>query len=238
MEQPGDAHLRPRRQDGPIRRLWRSFTCGYLTELLEVEYPDINLPFVIRRRDGDSSTNAYLDEHFTFVGVVYWGKLPELMGRIIRNPIESDPQAFAQVRVFVSTARLVWARRGGSPCNRIPIGGVPGQYPDLPGPEAPEPGDEDSPEWQVGTAVGADQLGPPQSALDLPTRADDAVGPEYRSFDPPAAAGIFGRRHRVSRTVRREPRGYRTNQPALRQGTVSIFAWRSVEKQDCLPSGT
>ncbi len=129
--------------------LWRSFTCGYLTELLENEYPEVNLPFVLRRRDEQLSDNVYLDRHFSFVGVVYWGKVPELMSRILHNPIESDPQAYAEVRVFVPTARLVWGRVTGCSAERLPIGGVPGQYPDLGGPESPSPGEEITPEWRV-----------------------------------------------------------------------------------------
>jgi len=151
--------------------LWRSFTCGYLKELLEDEYPDVNLPFVIRgpgsegvaaycRARGRSSggacgckdppadeaetdPNAYLNEHFTFVAVVYWDKLPEMMPGLFRSPIEADPQAYAELRVFVPTARLVWQHVGpGCAGGGIPVGGVPGDYPDLGGGGEPAPGDD------------------------------------------------------------------------------------------------
>ena len=60
--------------------LWRSFTCGQLDELLNDEYPTSNLPMLISPEASNSPTaSADLENHFTFLGVVYWKKAAELM---------------------------------------------------------------------------------------------------------------------------------------------------------------
>jgi len=132
-------------------RLWRSFACGYLTQLLEEEYPTRNLPFVIRTEaDEVTDGNAHLDQYFSFLGVVYWNQVPALMPRLFRNPTESDALAYAEVRVFVPRRRLVWHRittGGGSSTN---IGGVPGEMPTLPDENPPEGGGTSESYWVVG----------------------------------------------------------------------------------------
>lgn len=114
-------------------QLWRNFTCGHLNKLLNEEYPETNLPFRLRdeaiptMRPMDS--NSCLDQHYTFVGVAYWRALSVLAPRVFTNPTGSDTLAYAQVRVFVPRARLVWHHVGGgsaSSSNGISIGGVPG----------------------------------------------------------------------------------------------------------------
>jgi hypothetical protein len=116
--------------------LWRGFTCGQLEHLLNVEYPTSNLPFQIRQR-GDVDDNTYLDESFTYLALVYWRKMPELAPRIFQNPMDNDAVAYAAVRMFVPRGRLVWefigpgGGGGGSP--GIGIGGMPGEFPTLPG---------------------------------------------------------------------------------------------------------
>ena len=152
---------------GQFGALWRSFTCGYLNNLLEVEYPDSNLLHVIRlavnRRpdvpdsfstsDGQlwtgADTTVHLQENFTLLGVVYWGKSPERAPGIFHNPLGSDLVTYAEVRFFVPRRRLVWHLPSGKP--RHPIGGVPGEFRDLPTPDEdePEPGGEDERRWVV-----------------------------------------------------------------------------------------
>ena len=128
--------------------LWRSFTCGYLNRLLEEEYPNSNLPHMIRvEQDEVVAPIAHLEEDFTFLGVAYWQRLPEILPGLFRSPLEGDAVAYAQVRVFVPHRRLVWHwlhPYGG----RTPIGGVPGEFPDLPDEELPEP--EGEGRWIVG----------------------------------------------------------------------------------------
>ncbi len=107
--------------------LWRSFTCGQLHKLLG-EYSDSNLPMIIqtelKRGDSLSACETYVDDHFTFVAVVYWGQTPQLSPRLFHTAVEGDALAFAEVRVFVPTSRLVWERF--VPYSEIPMGGPPG----------------------------------------------------------------------------------------------------------------
>jgi hypothetical protein len=109
--------------------LWRSFTCGYLDHLLNVEYPKNNLPMQIRDNPADSaSASLELQNHYTFISVVYWKKLPEMMPGLFRNPLEADSQAFAEVHLFIPRARLGWVHEvPGSASNSSPQGGVPGE---------------------------------------------------------------------------------------------------------------
>ena len=69
--------------------LWRSFTCGYLNQLLD-EYTDRNLPFVIRTEANEvTDANAELDQHFTFLGVAYWKKPAVFAPKVFS---QSDPK--------------------------------------------------------------------------------------------------------------------------------------------------
>ena len=82
--------------------LWRSFTCGYLEHLLNVEYPNTNLPMVIYENPVQTANpTATLAQHYTFIGVVYWKKLPQTIPRLFHNPLEADSQAFAEVHLFI-----------------------------------------------------------------------------------------------------------------------------------------
>ena len=113
--------------------LWRSFTCGYLEHLLNVEYPNTNLPMVIYGNPlataDSSATLQTLERHYTYISVVYWKKLPEFGPGLFKNPLEADDQAFAEVHLFIPRKRLAWVRvgGGGSGPTQSPLGGVPGQ---------------------------------------------------------------------------------------------------------------
>ncbi len=132
--------------------LWRSFTCGYLEHLLNVEYPDRNLPFQIRSRwESMGSDNDYLEEDFMFVGVVYQRQPRDFVPGVFKNPAAFDRQAFAQVEVFVPRRRLIRVRPGQSNPQGESIGGVPGGFiilPPDPAPPPPPPSD-DPPAWIV-----------------------------------------------------------------------------------------
>lgn len=122
-------------------RLWRGFSGGYVNEVLEKDYPTTNLPFVIRTLPEQTlNPNAYLEEFFTFVAVVYWQEQPRTLPGLFHNPTGSDAEAFAQVRVFIPKRRLEWQSPGGKSSMRI--GGMPGDMPSLPDedqPSTPEP---------------------------------------------------------------------------------------------------
>jgi hypothetical protein len=162
--------------------LWRSFTCGYLNELLTQEYPETNLPMVILPAPDPTGVNVtenqpYLDQHFSFVGVAYWKKLPEMLPGLYRNPMDNDAVAYAQVRVFVPRPRLVWQQAGGGggggPTS-IPLGGCPGDMVSIPSNNpAPVPGSggQQGVTWfvgpqSVGGPVNGDQQDWPWSLVD------------------------------------------------------------------------
>jgi hypothetical protein len=135
--------------------LWRSFTCGYLRQLLEDEYPNTNLPFVIRTpQDLTLGADGYPEE-YVFLGVAYWNKLPEMMPKIFQNPTANSAVTFAEVRLFVPRQRLVWqyvnATGGGGP-GPTPLGGVPGDFLDLPPANSAPPtvASGVAGQWQVG----------------------------------------------------------------------------------------
>jgi hypothetical protein len=121
--------------------LWRIFTCGQLTRLLEVEYPVTNLPFQIRHeRNNISDVNSHLEGDFMFVGVVYRQQISNMVPGVFRNPIRSDTQAYSQIMLFVPRRRLIKVYPGlGPPDDGGTIGGVPGQGIPLPGPRTPDP---------------------------------------------------------------------------------------------------
>jgi putative Flp pilus-assembly TadE/G-like protein len=83
-------------------RLWRGFTCGQLKRLLEEEYPDSNLPFVIRYTPADVGFDqSRLDRDYMFVGVAYRPQIAPAMGKVFQTRLESDAQAYAQGFLFV-----------------------------------------------------------------------------------------------------------------------------------------
>jgi hypothetical protein len=129
-------------------RLWRSFTCGYLDSLLNAEYPDRNLPMLLRPGSG---SRLELENDYTFVAVVYRPRLPELASSVFRNPLGSDSIAYAAVRLFVPERRLVWWRTSDG---REELGGVPGDFiiidPEEPPSGPPQPG-----RWEVRREPGA-----------------------------------------------------------------------------------
>lgn len=116
--------------------LWRAYTCGQLEKLLHTEYPQSNLPHILRPTDaglnpiefvetapaptscdcrvnvsrtlvtlGPQDMNAYLDRNFMFVGIVYRPKFTETSPKFFRNPLDADPQTFAQISLFTPRAR-------------------------------------------------------------------------------------------------------------------------------------
>jgi hypothetical protein len=131
--------------------LWRRFTAWNLERLLEEEYPESNVPFQMQAKASELLEGSqYLAEHLTYVGVVYWKKVPDYAPGIFHNPTQSDAVAFAQVQVFLPTQRLEWQwQRAGGP-SPIPIGGVPGDFPTLPSDQPPTQGGGGGGRWVVG----------------------------------------------------------------------------------------
>lgn len=106
--------------------LWRGFTCGKLDQLLNVEYPNRNLLFVIRvPRQYITNLPQHLDQQFNWLAVVYRPHMRQTLPGLFRNPIASNDQAFAQVSLFVPRPRLVQWQPGLPPPGGL-YGGVPG----------------------------------------------------------------------------------------------------------------
>ena len=90
-------------------RLWRGFTCGQLKKLLEEEYPDSNLPFVIRYTPADVGRDqTWLDRDYMFIGVAYRPQIAPTMGKVFQTRLESDAQAYSQGFLCVSAGGVQW----------------------------------------------------------------------------------------------------------------------------------
>jgi hypothetical protein len=88
-------------------RLWRSFTCGQLEQLLG-DHASRNLPHLIRETpDEVGDTQQWLALDYQFVGVAYWRKLPAAIPRLFGDSLAADHQAFAQGQLFLRRPRLV-----------------------------------------------------------------------------------------------------------------------------------
>lgn len=90
-------------------RLWRGFTCGQLKKLLEEEYPDSNLPFVIRYTPADVGRDQmWLDRDYMFIGVAYRPQIAPAMGKVFQTRLESDAQAYAQGFLCAGDGGVNW----------------------------------------------------------------------------------------------------------------------------------
>ncbi|MDB5340098.1 MAG: hypothetical protein JWN70_5717 [Planctomycetaceae bacterium] len=87
--------------------LWRGFTQAKLTLLLEQEYPNTNLPHMIRMQDPGITQQQYLENEFTFVAAVYRKQRKPTMPGMYRTPITGDSLAFARVSVYLPRPRYV-----------------------------------------------------------------------------------------------------------------------------------
>lgn len=115
---------------------WRGFTCGKLDQLLNEEYPNRNLLFVIRTpRDYITDRQGMLEREFQWLGVAYRSHLRQTLPGLYRNRLAADDQAYAQVAMFIPRPRLVNYRPQMPPPGHL-YGGVPGDS----GP-APAPGE-------------------------------------------------------------------------------------------------
>jgi hypothetical protein len=141
--------------------LWQTFTCGQLMRLLNEEYPDSNLPYILRmprqtsaqgvswealrQSGGGSSVKGDFERDFMFVGVAYRRKFQETFPGLFKYPLAADPQAFAQVHLFIPLARLRYSPGGmGDPADQNIGGGGFGV--DTPVP-MPQPAVYTSPGW-------------------------------------------------------------------------------------------
>jgi len=99
--------------DAPLSQfgtLWRGFVNGQLRKLLNEDYPDSNLPHVIRTRHnrGAGGDEMTLERDYMFVGVAYRKQIiPEMPGAF-HDSLSTDAQAFTQGILCVPQPRLHW----------------------------------------------------------------------------------------------------------------------------------
>ena len=115
--------------------LFRTFACGQLDRLLNEEYPVTNLPHMMRLTEGGLTAQQlygqggplavrpYLDRDFMFLGIAYRAKFTETFSGFFRSPMMSDPQAFAQVHLFIPEPRWRYSAGGTSTSQGMDIGG-------------------------------------------------------------------------------------------------------------------
>ncbi len=180
-------------------KLWRSFTCGQLNKLLNEEYPTQNLPMLIHTAGEDvQDGNSHLNQFFSFVGVAYWKKPSAALPGLFVDPSSSDRIAYAQVQIFVPTARIAWERIT-TPENDI--GGVPADFPDVLDALATSTATEETwairrqstpQEWNLWSQVWTCQLTPTtQTALPTILRTDPQLsGISGNSFSLPDLSNL------------------------------------------------
>ncbi len=136
--------------------LWRGFTRGQLDRLLDEEYPNSNLLYMIREFEGPLPTNNVLQLDYSFVGVVYAPQVPQILPGLFRNPAQSDAQCFSQVMLFIPRPRLIkiYPPQEGDTVENY--GGVPGDILQFDGRQFPQPPpNAEDLEWSVGRAGGS-----------------------------------------------------------------------------------
>lgn len=107
--------------------LYRGFACAKLHALLQIDYPNTNLPHILRQpldrlRQATSGPNQgpptddqlirlgqqrYLDLDFTFDGAVYRSQRQPVMPGVYRRPIQGDAFAFARCSIYLPRPRFV-----------------------------------------------------------------------------------------------------------------------------------
>ena len=124
-------------QLGQFANLWRILTYMQLVKLLD-EYPQTNLPIMIRHNETESkelqrakptpTRNQHLEENFHFVATVHRHHYPDQAKGIFKNRMKevSDGVTFAQVSVFLPGGRRV--RTGTDDLGR-PVWGSDGKGP-------------------------------------------------------------------------------------------------------------
>lgn len=124
-----DETLRDFDSDGQLSYFagfWRGFTCGKLDQLLNDEYPNRNLLFVIRTpREYMFDRQGLLEREFNWLGIAYRTHLRQTLPGLYRNRMAADDQAYAQIAMFIPRPRLVNYQPGLPPSGEL-YGGVPG----------------------------------------------------------------------------------------------------------------
>lgn len=94
-----------------FQELFRIAACGQLNDLLTIEYPTTNVPFMLRNEiDQAIDVNRVLEEDYTFVGVAYRRHLNEMAPRMYVNPADetADAITFSQITLFIPRSRYLY----------------------------------------------------------------------------------------------------------------------------------
>jgi hypothetical protein len=89
-------------------RLFHAAACIQLDKLLNEEYPNVNVPFILRDFDQDITDQRLIDD-FTWVGVAYRRHVETSAPRFFRNPLQQagDAQTYAVARLYIPRRRHV-----------------------------------------------------------------------------------------------------------------------------------
>jgi hypothetical protein len=116
--------------------LWRIFSCAELDRLLNLEYPQTNLPMMIRLPDtlttwevlrqtgGADDINRNVERDYLFLGVAYRDHRRESGPGLFKNPLarHSDTLAFTQISLFLPQPRRYLSTGGGG--REVGLGGT------------------------------------------------------------------------------------------------------------------
>ncbi|MEZ6066604.1 MAG: pilus assembly protein TadG-related protein [Planctomycetaceae bacterium] len=91
--------------------LFQMAACAQLNQLLDVEYPQSNVPFMLREDvPSGAQGNELLERDYSFVAVVYRANVREMAPKMFTNPLdksETDAITFAQIRMYIPRSRYV-----------------------------------------------------------------------------------------------------------------------------------
>jgi hypothetical protein len=97
-----------------FQELFRIAACGQLDDLLYIEYPTTNVPFMLRSDidevSSQSDLNRVLEKDYTFVGVAYRKHVDEMAPRMYTNPSDqtADAMTFSQITLFIPRSRYLF----------------------------------------------------------------------------------------------------------------------------------
>ena len=85
--------------------LFRTAACAQLDKLLNLEFPNTNVPMILRNFDQPPD----LESAYMYVAVVYRRHVEAMAPRFFRNPLDatSDGQTFTEVSLFIPQRRHV-----------------------------------------------------------------------------------------------------------------------------------
>lgn len=104
--------------------IYRIFACAQLEQLLTVDFPNTNLPHMLRvpatpsqrpygvpdetaQPTDYSPSRQILERDFSWIGVVYWPHVAPTFPGLFKQPIQGDSVMFAEVQVYIPLKRYL-----------------------------------------------------------------------------------------------------------------------------------